>query len=210
MAASDSSVGAVTVACMSDTVGMEPWEAALAAFVDCVATQLRWMLIGSAATAVQGVVIVPGDVDILVHPDTPDTAMYAGVDRLGAFAAGAGAPEELASFVSTPARPLLATADGSWLFGRWAVSGCRVEVARIREPSRDDLLLETVGRDVWGYCEWVPWRGLAVPVVPLEVQLATMVSRGLDQRAGATRTRLAEIGCRDDVLQRAFADRSLP
>ena len=99
---------------MSDTVGMEPWEAALAAFVDCVATQLRWMLIGSAATAVQGVVIVPGDVDILVHPDTPDTAMYAGVDRLGAFAAGAGAPEELASFVSTPARPLLATADGAF------------------------------------------------------------------------------------------------
>lgn len=50
----------------------------------------------------------------------------------------------------------------------------------------------------------------ARPVVPLEVQLATMVSRGLDPRASAVRGRLAEIGCRDDVLQRAFTDRSLP
>lgn len=109
---------ATTVTHMNQLVAMEPWEAGLAAFIDCVDTQLSWMLIGSAASAVQGVVIVPGDVDILVHADTPDTAMYAGLERLHEFAVGSSPTVDLATFDSTREHPLISTADGSWLFGR--------------------------------------------------------------------------------------------
>lgn len=47
-----------------------PWQDALLAFVTRVPLSVRWMVVGSAATAVHQVPIRPGDVDILVHPQS--------------------------------------------------------------------------------------------------------------------------------------------
>lgn len=203
------SVVSATVVCMDRSNLTKSWERALATFIESVGSHLRWMLIGSAATAVHGVAITPGDVDILIHPDTPDTLMRSELDELDGFAASSVPSGELATFASIHDHPLLGTSDGSWLFGRWTIHGCQVEVARIREPVEAGLLFETLGRAVWEFREVLDWHGQPIPVVPLEVQLAAIVSRGLDQRARAARARLAEIGCREDLLHRAFADRSL-
>jgi hypothetical protein len=205
----EASVVAATVSFVDWSNITRSWERALTTFIERVGSQLRWMLIGSAATAVHGVTISPGDVDILIHPDTPDTLMCNELEGLDGFAARSVSSGDLATFSSTHDRPLLATADGSWLFGRWTIYGCQVEVARIREPVDAGLLVETVGLAVWDCREVVAWHGQPVPVVPLEVQLATIVSRGLDQRARAVRSRLAEIGYKSELLDRAFIGRSL-
>ncbi len=194
---------------MDQSVVLRPWERALAAFVDSVGGRLRWMLVGSAATAAQGAAVKPGDVDILVHPETSETTMREELAQLAAYAAASATGEDLRTFTSTRERPLFATANGWWLFGRWTVDDCKVEVARIREPATPDLLLETQGTAVWGCREHVQWRGRSVPVVPLEVQLATIVGRGLVDREQAVRDRLAQTGIREALLRRAFLGRGL-
>jgi hypothetical protein len=189
-----------------------PWERALATFVDRVGVRLRWMLVGSAATAVHGAVVTPGDVDILVHPDTPDDTMARGLAPLNAFAgeaARAVASDGLATFASTREYPLLATANGRWLFGRWSVWSCVVEVARIREPVSPHVLLETEGSTVWDFRDEADWRGRLVPIVPLEVQLATTVARGLAGRELAILAQLRLNGVRASILERSFRDRGL-
>jgi len=157
---------------------LEPWERTLAVFVDSVGERLNWMLVGSAASVLHGAAIVPGDVDILVHPDTSDEMMLAELVPLTPYAAS-DTTDDLAAFASTQERPLLATADGSWLFGRWTVAGSTLEVARIREPVARHAVLETLG------------------------------TRGSTDRERAVRARLAETGARGELLRRAFFDRGI-
>ena len=167
------------------------------------------MLVGSAATRVQGVAVNPGDVDALVHPDTSDDDLYAVAASLAPFAAADPVSQDPDHFRSTVDQPLVATADGTWLFGRWIVEGCRLEVARIRTDLDPATVLETMGTAVWATCRTVRWHGRALPVVPLEVQLATILSRGLDERARAVRARF-EVSRPDEVLlARAMADRGV-
>lgn len=202
------SVGDVSLGLVRWSDVLEPWERTLAVFVDSVGEGLNWMLVGSAASVLHGAAIVPGDVDILVHPDTSDEMMLAELVPLTPYAAS-DTTDDLAAFASTQERPLLATADGSWLFGRWTVAGSTLEVARIREPVARHAVLETLGTAVWDHRQHVRWRGRSVPVVPLEVQLATIVARGLTDRERAVRARLAETGARGELLRRAFFDRGL-
>ena len=51
---------------------------------------------------------------------------------LAPFAAADPVSQDPEDFLSTVDQPLVATADGTWLFGRWIVEGCTLEVARIR------------------------------------------------------------------------------
>lgn len=185
------------------------WERALEAFVSDVGSALRWMLVGSAATCVQGVAVEPGDVDVLVHPQTSDEAMAAAVEAFERFSATGPVSQDPDLFLSTPNQPLVATPDGVWLFGRWMVDGFKLEVARIRIDLGPTAVIETMGTAVWDTQRTVSWRGHAVPVVPLEVQLATMTWRGLGERASAVRARLAEPGTDAALLAQAMADRGL-
>lgn len=56
---------------------MVGWEQALDTFASRAGGALRWMLVGSSATRVQGAAVDPGDVDILVHPETSDSDLTA-------------------------------------------------------------------------------------------------------------------------------------
>ena len=170
---------------------------------------MRWMLVGSAATRVQGVAVDPGDVDVLVHPDTSDDDLHAVAESFAAFASAAPVSHDPEHFLSTVDQPLVATDDGTWLFGRWIVEGCKLEVARIRADVGPTAIVETMGTAVWATRRTVPWRGREVPVVPLEVQLATILSRGLDERARAVRTRFEAIGPDEALLAQAMADRGV-
>ena len=56
---------------------MVGWEQALDTFVSRAGEAVCWMLVGSAATRVQGALVDPADVDILVHPETSDSDLGA-------------------------------------------------------------------------------------------------------------------------------------
>jgi hypothetical protein len=181
---------------------MAEWLAALERFA-CLAatTSAEWMLVGSAASAVHGVDVQPGDVDLLAH--TP-----ADVFELAAVlppAQGVADQSEIdpRTFLSTRSRSVVTFGDGAWTFGRWLLNGARVEVAHI--TGDDGLLRETSGREIWRHRQWMAWRGIQLPIVPLEVQLATMLSRDQTNRSQAARTRLQERGYDPDLLLKALA-----
>lgn len=188
---------------------MPGWESALEAFLAVADDDVVWMVVGSAATRLQGVAVEPGDVDVLVHPDTTDDAMRALAGRLAPFAVPGRASDDLDAFLSAPDRPLAETPDGEWSFGRWWVDIGKLEVARIRVDLPASAVVETLGTAVWATRRTVGWRGHAVPVVPLEVQLATVVLRGQTDRERALRSRLGQIGTDDGLLARALTDRGL-
>ena len=167
------------------------------------------MLVGSTATRLQGVAIDPGDVDVLIHPDTSDSDMTAIAAEFTRHANETTVSDDPDRFLSTQYQPLIATPDGAWLFGRWMVDGCKLEIARIRVETEPGALLETMGTGVWSVRRQVSWRGVVVPVVPLEVQLATSVSRGLTQRADAVRKYLLDYGVDQALLEKALADRGV-
>ncbi|WP_158370272.1 hypothetical protein [Cellulosimicrobium cellulans] len=189
---------------------MPGWERALEAYLAIADEDVPWMLVGSAATRVQGVAVEPGDVDVLVHPGTTDDAVRALAERLTAFAVPGPGTADLATFRSTPDRPLAATPDRQWLFGRWCVDGGTLEIARIRADVPAPAVVETMGTGVWATRRTIGWRGQEVPVVPLEVQLATVLLRGQRDRERAVRARLAAVGTDEALLARALADRGLP
>lgn len=103
------------------------WMTALAAVAQALnEDHLDWMLLGSAATALRGAEIEPGDVDIATNsavdvtraatllptPDSRDTSDCA------------------SDWISTTTEPTLALgdADERWTFGRWIIHGVKVSM----------------------------------------------------------------------------------
>jgi hypothetical protein len=179
-----------------------PWITALATVAERLnGLGVEWMLLGSAATALRGAAIVPGDIDI---------ALLASEDvvRVAAVLPMAEAGDSV-EWVSTTAQPVLQFGnDGeTWTFGRWFVEGVKVELAHIDAPAVAELMVETRSPLVWAERETLACQGQRVPAAPVEVQLATMVARQQDARIEAT---LAAIdGVNVDLLNRAFMDREV-
>lgn len=149
---------------------------------------IEWMLLGSAATALRGVAIVPGDIDIAIL--TADDVIRAATvlptpDVAGAVESGGFVP---ADWVSTVAEPVRQFGDDGvrWTFGRWYVEGVKVELAHIDAPAVAGLMVETRAPLVWQERQTLRCHGQAIPTVPIEVQLATMVARQQDARIDAT------------------------
>lgn len=165
------------------------------------------MLVGSAATRLHGADVDPADVDILVHPETPDDALLRLAGALSDHVVDGPASQNLEHFMSTRDQSLLAA--GAWLFGRWMIDGCKLEVARIQEPVDPSSLLETHGLVIWSFREDIEWRGRSLPVVPLEVQLATVVVRGQTEREKTVRAALTERGYDHELQERAMVARGL-
>lgn len=186
---------------------MLKWERALDVFASSAGDQVLWMLVGSAATRLQGASVEPGDVDVLVHPDTTDEDMQHLAEAFTRYAVPKSDTAGPDHFLSALDEPLVRTQDGSWLFGRWVIEGCKLEMARIRVDLGPAAIVETMGSAVWDTRRTVQWRGHRVPVVPLEVQLATIVSRQQTDRECAVRATLADRGPDLELLRQAMADR---
>lgn len=147
---------------------------------------IRWAIIGSVASALQGCQINPNDIDFLAaRPEgvsafaklmsiyTPPTCVYTPDDK------NWYSSQELA--IQTGPGPI----GFVRYMGRWYVEGFKVEMAHlaaIEENSlRRDGILE-FGPDIWSFVRYTPFAGYQVPVVPLEIQLETTLSRGLEDR----------------------------
>jgi hypothetical protein len=164
--------------------------------------RIDWMLLGSAATALRGIAIVPGDIDIAVL--APD-----GVARAATVLPTPSESTDSNLWFSTLTQPALqwGDADERWHFGRWMINDVKVELAHIDAPAVAELLVETRGPLVWRERETLSCHGHPVPTVPIEVQLATMMSRRQDDRIDVTIAALDRTSLDVQLLRRAIADK---
>lgn len=184
------------------------WEASLLeAIARLRPLRVDWMLVGSAGTAVHGAQIQPVDIDILLRR-ADDVASVAQSMPNRVDPSPSSDPEE---WLSTAHQPVLrfGTENDRWTFGRWVLAGMVVEVAHIAASGAEGLLIETLGEQVWRVRTWVVWRGQRLPVVPLEVQLASMVARGQDERLARAISSRAPTRLNRLLLRRALDDRKI-
>jgi hypothetical protein len=168
-------------------------------------TDVRWMLVGSAATALRVAAIEPGDLDIAVA--TSD-GVRAAAKVLPSRADQSASSDELwFSSLSEPTTTFTSDPDARWTFGRWLLAGIKVELAHIDGGAPPDLLRETSGTPVWDERTQVSLDGVRIPIVPIEVQLATMIFREQDDRLQTTLSALNPASIDLALLRRAVADR---
>ena len=183
------------------------WLEALRIFLPYLSRiDVEWMLVGSAATAIHGVEIIPGDIDFIFR--TPEGVAQL-ADVACCFAQKRMNTQDASVFLSSEEQPLLVFAEGNWTFGRWLVDGTRVEVACIKEPGKENSLAETYGNQVWIRKETIVWQSECIPIVPLEVQLATMLFRRYESRIMPTVARMSQRGFDPELLVCAFKDRGI-
>ncbi|CAA9264871.1 MAG: hypothetical protein AVDCRST_MAG26-2513 [uncultured Chloroflexia bacterium] len=148
-----------------------PWEQSLQTFLASVAgASVNWYLAGSAALAVRGLHVIPGDIDLVV-------------DDAGAHSLG----ELLRNDMIEPVVPM----EG-WVFrwfGRSFLHAC-LEWAGGVESRADMPEPSDFGPVAAGRLETVEWRGYALRVPPLELQLAVNLRRGRMERADLIRRAL--------------------
>lgn len=168
-------------------------------------TDVEWMLVGSAATALHGAAIEPGDIDVAVSTS-------AGVRTAAAVLPSRTDPSSPTdpiwfSSLAEPTLTFIDPSDDRWTFGRWTLAGFTVELAHIDSPAPTDLLVETPATAVWNERSVLDWNGTRIPVVPVEVQLATMIFRAQPDRLQATLAALDPASLDVGLLRRAIAGR---
>jgi hypothetical protein len=165
---------------------------------------VEWAPVGSAATALQGCAVTPGDLDFLLRDPV-------GVEAFGQLMmpfvpTSCSAEEGTDSWVSTPTAPIIDTRDPSdfeWRWGRWQVQGFKVEAANIRAPDGvqgSELGIWENGPRMWPLSRRVRFGRWMVRVPPLEVQLATNARRGLLERTDAIVATLRQVGWDEQLL----------
>ncbi|SRR5579875_313245 len=140
-----------------------PWDQALLALLQRLeGKDIHWWLIGSAALAVRGLDVLPGDLDLV----TDD----AGSHLLGEvlFDALVGPVEDARGWISR------------W-FGR-AFLHARIEWIGAPIPESDHQGVTEFGPTAESQLESLSWRGYALRVPPLTIQLAVNERRGLNER----------------------------
>jgi hypothetical protein len=150
--------------CLRQTAGLDPvpWQEALAEVCRRLdGTGVDWWLTGSAALAVRGIGVTPGDLDLVVSDE--------GAHRLG---------DLLLDGLIEPVAP------ADW-FCRWwgrAMLGARVEWVGGVGPAADEPQVTDFGLVAAAHLEVVRWQGHELRVPPLELQRAVSVRRGLTDR----------------------------
>jgi hypothetical protein len=141
-----------------------PWQAALHAALDRVAPLGgEVFLVGSAALAVRGLAVQPGDIDFVVDDATAQRLTPALLDTL---------IEPIA-----PVEGWICTWFGRcWMPGLVEWAGGVLPVADAPEPS-------DYGPLALARAETIPWQGHMIRVPPLDLQLAVTRRRGRSERA---------------------------
>jgi len=148
-----------------------PWQRALETFLRLVEGRpIIWWLVGSAALAVRGFNVVPGDLDL-------------NVDDAGAHLLG----DALLDYLIEPVTPVQ-----GWFcnwFGRSFPGACLEWVGGV-DGRADTPQVTDFGPVAARRAEHVLWNGYRVPVPPLDLQLAVNERRGRHERAAMIRRAL--------------------
>lgn len=173
-----------------------------------------WAIIGSVATYLQGCNISPKDLDILVK-DPESVGIFASF--LETFFLQEDS--KLSSFLdedsekiwfSTEEKPVDISTDEwnfEWVFARLLIHEVEVEVAHITAPEGHSMLSSGIweaGPKIWAHIKQVPYEQYLLPVVPLEIQLGTNLSRGLDERINKIITLFQKDGYNQKLLKQAL------
>lgn len=169
---------------------------------------VRWALVGSSATALQGCAVNPRDLDLLFGgPEGVDTLAR----LMTRFTPEACAAEPgTDAWVSTKAAPTTDQTDPSdfyWHWGRWYVDGFKVEAAYIRAADGgqgDELGIWENGPRMWPVSRFIAFGPWKVRVPPLELQLATSARRGLTDRTAAIVETLFQCGADEKLLNESL------
>lgn len=141
-----------------------PWEQALEIILHTIeGYDINWWLVGSAALAVRGLPITPGDIDLSVSDQD--------VFRLGSL---------LSEYLIAP----VVAADG-WIanwFGRSFPFACVEWVGGVLDRV-DELEVTDFGPLAASRSEIIIWRDHTLRVPPLDLQLHTNQRRGRAERA---------------------------
>ena len=163
------------------------WRMALQhAVVRLADTRIEWLVIGSAASALQGVEIEPRDVDLLLR--TREDLMAFVRKMHGLTPSSPEAPLSVEDWRSSQAQPIKTeTFPGAftWHKAAWDIEGVRLDATAIENNGVPDSLhgdgVWEGGDHVWSFVT----RAQDLPVVALEVQLESCLRRDLDSRARA-------------------------
>jgi hypothetical protein len=137
------------------------WEQALLTFCRIVEGEpIDWWLTGSAALAVRGLPVAPGDLDLIVSRES-----------------SARLEELMLPYIVEPPRPGFI----SDTFTRAFLHACVEWCAGIDERA-DQHLVGDVGLEAQRRLETVPWQGYTIRVPSLDLQLAVNRARGLHGR----------------------------
>jgi hypothetical protein len=195
---------------------MESWETALKKTMDLVHGPLErefrgeWCLIGSAATALQGIDVAPRDLDMLAR--RPEI-VFRFAELMADFAPDTNPyPDDMERWLSSAEKPVKVDEPNLeefvWHFGRWVVDGFEVEVAHIVPPAGmrfDDGMWEA-GPKIWNHVKHAKLGNWDIPVVPLEIQLQTNLGRKLDSRVENIVRRFRENGHDRELLGSALSE----
>ncbi|MFI6504943.1 hypothetical protein [Nonomuraea typhae] len=151
----------------------------------------RYRVGGTGAALLQGVRLPVGDVDLLV-------ARREDVDTIAA-ALSAFPCLYAASWISAT----------SQYFTRYDVNGVHVEISTV-ELEDDSDAMECVGRGPWQHYVLVTCGSHRVPVVRLELRLATELLRDRPDRYEPLLDHMAARGFDAGLLQRAMTAQGLP
>lgn len=179
--------------------------------------QHRWAVGGSGATALQGVNIVPNDIDILAHEPA---GVFGFAELLSSYApAHCDYMPGDEHWVSSKEMPVQADSKPDeygmiWHFARWYLDGFKVEVAHIAPPSGfprsgQGIGIWENGPEIWDYIHTVPFEGYQVPVIPLEIQLETCLSRELQERIDGILAVFDANGYQTNLLHQSLSSKNL-
>ncbi|GAA2376269.1 hypothetical protein GCM10010404_35130 [Nonomuraea africana] len=145
---------------------------------------------GTSAALLQGVHLPVGDVDLLV-------ARREDVDTVAAA---------LSSFPCLYAPSWLP--ESSQYFARYEVNGVHLEISTVEQETDSDGM-ECVGRGPWQHFVLITCGSYRVPVVRLELRLATELLRDRSDRYEPLLDHMAAQGFDADLLDRAMTARGL-
>ncbi|SEN22799.1 hypothetical protein [Nonomuraea pusilla] len=152
---------------------------------------MAYRVCGTGAALLQGVPLPAGDIDILL----------AGREDLETFAA------VLSSFPCLYAASWLP--ESSQYFTRFEVNGVDVELSTV-ERQVDSDALECVGSGPWQHHVLIACGSHQVPVIRLEIRLATELLRDRADRYEPLLDHMATHGFDPDLLRRALDACSIP
>ena len=173
------------------------WRSALQHAADClVDTRVEWLVIGSVASALQGVEVEPRDVDLLFKT-RKDLMVF--VEKMHAFTPPDTPPGAVDSWRSSQVQPIKTETFPAFIWHKavWDVEGVLLDATAIENDENKGMPDSLHGDGVWEGGDHV-WSFVAqvqdLPVVVLEVQLESCLRRDLESRARAIAVCLQQRG----------------
>ncbi len=159
--------------------------------LDGVLDESDYRLVGTSAAMLVGAPLHAGDIDFLMRE-------RCAVDRFGSA---------LSAFVCEVPPQLIS--GGMQYFARYEICGISVEASTIEVATSSDCL-EVSGTGPWVYFTRVPVGMRMVPVVRMELRLATELARDRPDRFEPLIAWMKEQATDADLLQRAMMAWGLP